>query len=235
MYNKYISTALVCILSCMFVLTTAEHTKPEGEITMPQYFAVMGRGTGKTLLTKELKNTQSTPTIRIDLANEPDSTTYRSLNGEVTTIQTSNGEVTTIQTPTKKETYHEREVRVCKLIEEVCDDLDFHNYALIKAIVFCESNFNTHSISSENAQGLMQIVPRWFVKEMAQAGVTDLCKDERGNLFIGISHIKRLLKLYDGDVSKTLVAYHDGCSAVENGIYSTAYSKWVIRVVGDYS
>lgn len=225
MYNKYISTALVCILSCMFVLITAEHTKPEGEITMPQYFAVMGRGTGKTLLTKELKNTQSTPTIKIDLANEPDFTAYQSPAGEVTTIQTS----------TKKETYLERKTRVCALIDDVCEELSFTNTALIKAIVFCESNFNTYSVSSENAQGLMQIVPRWFVKEMAQAGVTDLCKDERGNLFIGISHIKGLLKLYDGDVSKTLVAYHDGCSAVENGIYSTAYSKWVIRVVGGYS
>ena len=136
--------------------------------------------------------------------------------------------------PTKIHKYTTEE-RVCILIDDVCKELDFDNPALIKAIVLCESSFNTKSISSKNAQGLMQLTPRWFLKEMEQFGVTDLCKDEVGNLKIGISHIKGLIKAYNGDVSMALVAYHDGGSAVQRGINSTVYSRRVLRAVGGYS
>lgn len=151
-------------------------------------------------------------------------------------------------TPSPQEDTHSKEVvipitvhkytteeRVCILIDDVCKELDFDNPALIKAIVSCESSFNTKSISKENAQGLMQITPKWFLKEMKQFGVTDLCKDEVGNLKIGISYIKGLIKAYNGDVSMALVAYHDGGSAVQRGIKSTVYSRRVLRAVGGYS
>lgn len=127
------------------------------------------------------------------------------------------------------------EERVCILIDDVCEELDFDNPALIKAIVKCESNFHKDSVSDCNARGLMQITPRWFSREMQEFGVTDLCEDEIGNLRIGISHIKKLIHNYNGNISMALVAYHDGSSAVANGVYSTIYSARVLRAVGGYS
>lgn len=125
--------------------------------------------------------------------------------------------------------------RVCTLIDAVCDDMDFEDTALIKAMVQCESNFNKDAISSYNAQGLMQITPRWFGELMNEYGVTDLCSDEAGNLRIGIHWIRHLLNKYSGNIEKALVAYNCGESAVDHrGVTSNTYSRWVLRIRGDY-
>lgn len=138
---------------------------------------------------------------------------------------------TIVATPVLKLTNEER---VCILIDRLCEEYEFNDPALIKAIVMCESSFNKNSVSAYNARGLMQITPRWFIDDMEKFGVSDLCADEVGNLTIGINYMKELINNNHGNVSKALVAYHDGGSVVENGTFSTAYSKRVLRVAGGY-
>ena len=125
--------------------------------------------------------------------------------------------------------------RIIELIDELCIAADFDNPALIKAIVHCESGFNQYAISSCGAEGLMQIMPKYFGKLMSEYGVTDLCVDERGNLRIGIHWMQYLIAKYDGNLSKALVAYNCGESAVDaKGRTSNSYSEKVLNIVGDY-
>ena len=125
--------------------------------------------------------------------------------------------------------------KIIGLIDELCTAADFDNPALIKAIVHCESGFNKYSISSCGAEGLMQIMPKYFGKLMSEYGVTDLCADERGNLRIGIHWMQYLIAKYDGNLSKALVAYNCGESAVDvKGRTSNSYSEKVLNIVGDY-
>lgn len=125
--------------------------------------------------------------------------------------------------------------KIIGLIDELCTAADFNNPALIKAIVHCESSFNQYSISSYGAEGLMQIVPKYFGKLMFEYGVTDLCADEIGNLRIGIHWMRYLIAKYDGNLSKALVAYNCGESVVDvKGRTSNSYSKKVLNIVGDY-
>ena len=125
--------------------------------------------------------------------------------------------------------------KIIGLIDELCTAADFDNPALIKAIVHCESSFNQYSISSCGAEGLMQIMPKYFGKLMSEYGVTDLCADEIGNLRIGIHWMQYLIAKYDGNLSKALVAYNCGESAVDvKGRTSNSYSKKVLNIVGDY-
>jgi len=137
-------------------------------------------------------------------------------------------------TTVEEESPAARKERVCKLIEQVCQEMGFEEVALIKAMVECESGFDTNQISSKNARGLMQITPRWFGAEMATFGVTDLNADEAGNLRIGIRFINKLINKY-GDYSKALVAYNAGESEVDiDGVYHNSYSGKVLKVAGEY-
>lgn len=124
---------------------------------------------------------------------------------------------------------------VCQWVDDICKEQGFNNPALIKAIVHCESSFNQYSVSSHGAEGLMQIIPKYFGKLMSEYGVTDLCADEIGNLRIGIHWMQYLIAKYDGNLSKALVAYNCGESVVDvKGRTSNSYSKKVLNIVGDY-
>lgn len=124
---------------------------------------------------------------------------------------------------------------VCQWVDDICKEQGFNNPALIKAMIECESQFNPKSLSSKGCEGLMQITPRYFVELMKKYAVADLRKDARGNIEIGVDWVKTLVKKYDGDLSKVLVAYNLGESKVDvHGIYSNRYSKKVLNIVGDY-
>lgn len=124
---------------------------------------------------------------------------------------------------------------VCQWVNEICLEQNFDNPALIKAMIECESSFKPNSVSSCGCEGLMQLTPRYFIKAMEKYAVTDLCKDARGNVEIGVDWVKTLVEKYDGDLSKVLVAYNLGPSKVDvDGIFSNGYSVKVLSKVGDY-
>lgn len=77
--------------------------------------------------------------------------------------------------------------------------------ALIKAIIMAESNYNPLAVSSQGAQGLMQLMPdtaKWL-------GVADAF-DPTLNINGGVRYFRYLLDRFKGDVEMALAAYNAG-------------------------
>ncbi len=83
------------------------------------------------------------------------------------------------------------------------------DYALIKAFIKAESNFNPKAVSRVGAKGLMQLMPK-----TAQAlAVTDSFHPE-DNIDGGVRYLRYLTKLFDGNFYWVLGAYNAGEKAV---------------------
>lgn len=108
-------------------------------------------------------------------------------------------------------------------------DLDF---ALVKAMVQVESNFNPDAISQAGAIGLMQIMP-----ENQTAFRLHDPYDPRANIMAGARYLKSLLKRFNENIELSLAAYNAGPSAVERYNGTPPYPetrKYVNRVMGFY-
>jgi hypothetical protein len=81
--------------------------------------------------------------------------------------------------------------------------------ALVEAIIAVESAFRTLAVSRKGAMGLMQLMPQ----TARRYGVSNAF-DPRENLTGGIRHLRDLLDLFGGDLTRTLAAYNAGVSAV---------------------
>ncbi len=95
------------------------------------------------------------------------------------------------------------------LIEKVSARHDVDE-ALVKAVVQAESAFDSGALSREGAQGLMQVLPT----TAARYSIQNL-SDPHQNLQAGIRHLKRLLKMFKGNVPLALAAYNAGENAVK--------------------
>lgn len=86
---------------------------------------------------------------------------------------------------------------------------------LIKAVALVESGFNPRAVSHAGASGLMQLMPG----TAKDYGVTNVM-DPLQNLRAGAAHLRRLLDLYDGDLTLALAAYNAGEGTVKrhNGV-----------------
>ena len=83
------------------------------------------------------------------------------------------------------------------------------DYALVKAVIKVESNFNPQAISNAGARGLMQLMP-----ETANAlRVNDPFHPE-DNIEGGVRHLRYLLDLFKGNLHLALAAYNAGEEAV---------------------
>lgn len=80
---------------------------------------------------------------------------------------------------------------------------------LLDALVQAESNYNPAAISRARAMGLTQLMP----DTAKEVGVTDLL-DPVQNLNGGAKYLARMIKQFDGDLSKALAAYNAGPGAV---------------------
>jgi hypothetical protein len=81
---------------------------------------------------------------------------------------------------------------------------------LIHSVISIESNFNPKAVSSKNARGLMQLMPR-----TAQLmGVKDAF-DPGQNIDGGSHYLSDLLKKYGNDLTLALAAYNAGPDSVD--------------------
>jgi len=106
-------------------------------------------------------------------------------------------------------------------------DADF-----VHAVIKAESAYNRYAVSKAGAQGLMQLMPA----TAAAYGVKDVFDPEE-NIRGGVKFLKVLLKLYDGNLKKTLAAYNAGQEAVKKygGIPPYAETQtYISRVLATY-
>lgn len=83
-------------------------------------------------------------------------------------------------------------------------------FALVKAIIKVESDFDPRAVSRCGAKGLMQIMPMNF-KDL---DISDPF-DPRQNILGGARYFKQLLKRFDDRLSLSLAAYNAGPTLVE--------------------
>ncbi|HLU66166.1 MAG TPA: transglycosylase SLT domain-containing protein [Kofleriaceae bacterium] len=80
---------------------------------------------------------------------------------------------------------------------------------LIRAVIKVESDYDPAVVSSAGARGLMQLMPA-VVSDM---GITQV-HDPRENILAGTRLLRLLANRYDGDLVRTIAAYHAGPGAL---------------------
>jgi soluble lytic murein transglycosylase-like protein len=80
---------------------------------------------------------------------------------------------------------------------------------LAEAVARAESGFQVTAVSPKGARGVMQLMPG-----TAQAMGVDAA-DPLANIEGGVDYLSRLIRRYDGDLTKALAAYNAGPGAVE--------------------
>jgi soluble lytic murein transglycosylase-like protein len=85
--------------------------------------------------------------------------------------------------------------------------------ALVQAVVAAESNYNAHAVSPVGAVGLMQVMPA--TAGDYGIGSTQALFDPKTNLKTGTRHLKRLLRKYDNDYGRVIMAYNAGEGVVD--------------------
>lgn len=81
--------------------------------------------------------------------------------------------------------------------------------ALLHAVIREESRYDAAATSAKGAGGLMQLMP----DTARELGVTDVY-DPKANIQGGARYLKRLLTLFDNDISLAVAAYNAGPQAV---------------------
>ncbi|MDI6796121.1 MAG: transglycosylase SLT domain-containing protein [Desulfatibacillaceae bacterium] len=119
------------------------------------------------------------------------------------------------------------------LIEEAAKETGL-DFALIKAIIKVESDFNIYAVSPAGALGLMQIMPA----NLFELGVLEPF-DPRQNILGGSRYLSKLLAQYKGNIILALAAYNAGPNRVneggENDIPSiTETRQYAAKVMNEY-
>ena len=110
------------------------------------------------------------------------------------------------------------------------------DYALVKAVIKAESNFDPLAISRAGAKGLMQLMPG----TAKVLGVNDSFQPA-DNIEGGVRHLRYLLDLFNGNLQLALAAYNAGEEAVfrYNGLppyqETQTYVQRVLQYFQNYS
>jgi soluble lytic murein transglycosylase-like protein len=107
--------------------------------------------------------------------------------------------------------------------------------ALIHAVIATESGYNPRAVSSKGAFGLMQVLPA-TAKTMTSVPVRQWSVPQQ--ILWGSRYLKRMLDMFEGDVTLALAAYNAGPAAVKAHQHRippfTETRQYVPRVLGYY-
>ena len=107
--------------------------------------------------------------------------------------------------------------------------------ALIHAVIATESGYNPRAISRKGAFGLMQVLPA-TAKTMTTVPVRQWSVPQQ--ILWGSRYLKRMLDMFEGDVTLALAAYNAGPAAVKAHQHRippfTETRQYVPRVLGYY-
>jgi soluble lytic murein transglycosylase-like protein len=81
-----------------------------------------------------------------------------------------------------------------------------------------ESGFNPEAVSPKGAIGVLQLMPRFFCKELE----IDVCMlyDPDENIRMGLEYLKSLLERFKNDIELSLAAYNSGPRRVVEADYA---------------
>jgi len=96
------------------------------------------------------------------------------------------------------------------LIRDVAERHEL-DYALVKAVIKAESDFDRTAVSSKGALGLMQLMPATAAQHQVQNVFLP-----RDNIEGGCRHLRMLLDRYGGNVPLAVAAYNAGTRRVED-------------------
>jgi soluble lytic murein transglycosylase len=108
------------------------------------------------------------------------------------------------------------------------------DFALIKAVIKVESDFNIYAVSPAGALGLMQIMPA----NLVDLGILEPF-DPRQNILGGSRYLARLLTQYKGNIILALAAYNAGPNRVSEGAEKdipafTETRQYAAKVMNEY-
>jgi soluble lytic murein transglycosylase len=109
----------------------------------------------------------------------------------------------------KKSPAEEAMDRFDHIIKEASHISGIH-FALIKAMIRVESNFDPEAVSKKGAMGLMQIMPKNF-----ESLHIDDPFDPRENIIGGSVYFQKMMDRYEGKLPLALAAYNAGPTAVD--------------------
>jgi hypothetical protein len=116
-----------------------------------------------------------------------------------------------------------------RLVEQTAERHDV-DPELVHAIIQVESDYDPSAISHKGAMGLMQLVPA-----TAQRFGVQNPFDPKQNIEGGVTYLRHLLDLFQGDLELSLAAYNAGENSVlrRGGIPSFTETRNYIRKVTD--
>jgi soluble lytic murein transglycosylase len=106
--------------------------------------------------------------------------------------------------------------------------------ALVAGVVYAESKFDEHAVSSQGAVGLMQILPETAAQIADESGgvtftAADL-EDPRVNVRYGCYYLRHALDAYHGDVRAAVASYNAGMGAVAEWRKAAAAEGHTLRL-----
>lgn len=103
--------------------------------------------------------------------------------------------------------------------------------ALVAAVILCESSYDPKAESRLGARGLMQLMPdtaEWVAHKLGEDGADysfDNLYDPQTNIRFGTWYLGYLSRLFNGDATKIVCAYHAGQGNVDSWLKNPQYSS----------
>ena len=88
--------------------------------------------------------------------------------------------------------------------------------AFVAGVIYVESRYNPDVQSSQEAYGLMQVLPDTAAFISQKSGITGDYRDPGTNIRLGAWYMNYLLGRYDGDETLALAAYNSGEGQVDS-------------------